>query len=45
MLKWFVKLVSENHDLQVRFRWENPNDVGEFIHQMALIDENLVAEG
>jgi alpha-ketoglutarate-dependent taurine dioxygenase len=26
--RWFTKLVVENHDLQVRFRWNNANDVG-----------------
>jgi len=25
---WFVNLIMENHDLQVRFRWQNPNDLG-----------------
>ncbi|GAM36766.1 hypothetical protein TCE0_018f06118 [Talaromyces pinophilus] len=27
LLKWFVDLIVENHDLQVRFRWQNPNDL------------------
>ncbi|KAL4924946.1 TauD/TfdA dioxygenase family protein [Aspergillus undulatus] len=27
LLGWFVRLVTENHDLQVRFRWQNPNDL------------------
>lgn len=27
LLKWFVKLIVDNHDLQVRHRWQNPNDV------------------
>ncbi len=27
LLDWFVRLVTENHDLQVRLRWQNPNDV------------------
>ena len=27
LLKWFVKLVVENPDLQVRHRWQNPNDL------------------
>lgn len=26
-LKWFVRLIVENHDLQVRHRWQNPNDL------------------
>lgn len=31
LLKWFKDLVYQNHDLQVRFRWQNKNDIGEFI--------------
>ncbi|KAF2018534.1 taurine catabolism dioxygenase [Aaosphaeria arxii CBS 175.79] len=27
LLKWFLRLVQENHDLQVRFRWNNKNDL------------------
>lgn len=27
LLEWFVKLIVDNHDLQVRHRWQNPNDV------------------
>jgi hypothetical protein len=27
-LDWFVQLIVENHDLQVRHRWQNPNDLG-----------------
>ncbi|KAL5342109.1 hypothetical protein BJX70DRAFT_410837 [Aspergillus crustosus] len=27
LLDWFVKLVTENHDLQVRYRWQNVNDL------------------
>lgn len=30
LLKWFVDLIVENHDLQVRFRWQNPNDLGKY---------------
>lgn len=26
-LDWFVRLVVENHDLQVRLRWQDPNDL------------------
>lgn len=26
-LEWFVKLIVENHDLQVRHRWQNANDL------------------
>ena len=28
LLQWFVTLIVENHDLQVRLRWQNPNDLG-----------------
>ncbi|KAL1953132.1 hypothetical protein VTO42DRAFT_3567 [Malbranchea cinnamomea] len=27
LLDWFVNLIIENHDLQVRFRWQNKNDL------------------
>jgi hypothetical protein len=30
LLDWFVSLIVENHDLQVRNRWQNPNDLGMF---------------
>lgn len=26
-LDWFVQLIVENHDLQVRLRWQNENDL------------------
>lgn len=29
LLRWFLDLVYRNHDLQVRFKWQNPNDIGE----------------
>lgn len=32
LLDWFVKLIVENHDLQVRFRWQNENDLGKWIN-------------
>lgn len=28
LLDWFVTLIVENHDLQVRFRWQDANDLG-----------------
>ena len=28
LLHWFLDLVYQNHDLQVRFKWKNPNDIG-----------------
>jgi len=27
LLKWFVRLLVDNHDLQVRFKWKSPNDI------------------
>ena len=27
MKDWFVRLIVDNHDTQVRHRWQNPNDV------------------
>ena len=27
LLQWFLQLIVENHDLQVRFRWANKNDL------------------
>lgn len=28
LLNWFLDLVYKNHDLQVRFKWRNKNDIG-----------------
>jgi alpha-ketoglutarate-dependent taurine dioxygenase len=28
LLQKFYQMLRENHDLQVRFRWRNPNDIG-----------------
>ena len=28
LLDWFLDLVYKNHDLQVRFKWKNANDIG-----------------
>lgn len=27
-LNWFLQIITENQDLQVRHRWQNPNDLG-----------------
>ncbi|KAF2419888.1 taurine catabolism dioxygenase [Tothia fuscella] len=27
LLDWFLELVYKNHDLQVRLKWKNPNDI------------------
>jgi alpha-ketoglutarate-dependent taurine dioxygenase len=31
LLSWFLDLVYKNHDLQVRLKWKNPNDIGKFL--------------
>lgn len=28
MLTWFHDLITYGHDLQVRFKWSQPNDIG-----------------
>ncbi len=28
LLSWFLDLLYKNHDLQVRFKWKSPNDIG-----------------
>lgn len=30
LLSWFLELAYQNHDLQVRFKWQNENDIGKF---------------
>ena len=27
LLGWFTQLIMENHDLQVRLKWQSPNDL------------------
>ncbi|KAF2091062.1 taurine catabolism dioxygenase [Saccharata proteae CBS 121410] len=27
LLHWFLDLIYKNHELQVRFKWQNPNDI------------------
>lgn len=29
LLQWFLDLVYKNHDLTVRLKWQNKNDIGE----------------
>ncbi len=36
LLKKFYSIILDNHDLQVRFKWKNQNDIGEFI----LVEQN-----
>lgn len=30
ILNWLMDMVLRNHDLQCRFRWQGPNDMGKF---------------
>lgn len=36
MLQWFNDLITYGHDLQVRFKWNNPNDIGMFLYTSVL---------
>lgn len=40
LLDWFLQLLAGNHDLQVRHRWQNPNDLGRILSSAACC-ENL----
>lgn len=39
LLSWFLDLVYKNHDLQVRLKWQNPNDIGKLVS--ILLGENM----
>lgn len=41
----FLQLIMENHDLQVRYRWINPNDVGEFLFPMNHLYSQILTSG
>jgi alpha-ketoglutarate-dependent taurine dioxygenase len=41
LLDWFLDLVYKGHDLTVRFKWKNPNDLGKFISTWLLVDKVL----
>jgi hypothetical protein len=30
-LRWFHDLITYGHDLQVRFKWNEPNDIGKLV--------------
>lgn len=32
LLSWFLELIFKNHDLQVRFKWLNSNDIGKGVN-------------
>ncbi len=34
LLKKFYSMIQDNHDLQVRFRWRTPNDIGEHLRPL-----------
>lgn len=38
LLDRFYRLILDNHDLQVRFRWRNKNDIGEFPAVCHIVD-------
>lgn len=41
LLSKIISLVGDNHDLQVRFRWNNPGDVGEYNLQIQTMPNTL----
>jgi alpha-ketoglutarate-dependent taurine dioxygenase len=44
-LDWFLSLVTENHDLQVRHRWANKNDVAVWDNRSVLHTATYDTEG
>jgi alpha-ketoglutarate-dependent taurine dioxygenase len=40
LLSWFLDLVYKNHDLQVRFKWKNPNDIGEWLRALGWLSSS-----
>jgi alpha-ketoglutarate-dependent taurine dioxygenase len=44
-LDWFLRLVTENHDLQVRHRWLNPNDLAIWDNRSVLHTATFDYEG
>jgi len=40
LLESFYRRIEENHDLQVRFRWRSPNDIGKYSDMTAFWDRN-----
>jgi alpha-ketoglutarate-dependent taurine dioxygenase len=44
-LDWFLQLLTENHDLQVRHRWANSNDVAIWDNRSVLHTATYDTEG
>jgi alpha-ketoglutarate-dependent taurine dioxygenase len=42
LLKKFRSVITENHDLQVRLKWKNKNDLGMLISQMVFLTQGLI---
>jgi len=45
LLKWFRRLITENHDLQVRFKWKDENDVAVWDNRSAFHSATFDYEG
>ncbi len=41
ILGWFYDLVSQNHDMSVRFRWRNKNDMGSSVSASDFVDADV----
>jgi hypothetical protein len=41
-LDWFLSILVENQDLQVRHRWQNPNDLGMYSKSLVFMCSNTV---
>ena len=45
LLKWFNRLLVDNHDLQVRFKWKNQNDIAIWDNRSAFHTPTYDIEG
>lgn len=43
MLQWFHDLITYGHDLQVRFKWAQPNDIGKYQFSVYIWECQLTA--
>lgn len=46
LLGWFNDLLHKNHDVQVRFKWANKNDIGRYqaVAPISISLENILAD-
>lgn len=44
MLQWFHDLITYGHDLQVRLKWNEPNDIGMWISKLQILSMILTIE-